>query len=169
MFERAHIVMLECPDVGPAVPHTHTNGRVIQLIRDDKAPFPNQRRDDRRVGREAHGADERIFRADELRDKGLTLYMQIRRAAFESGAPCRDPVPPERFLDNIGTPALGLRKAEVVVGRDIQGAGAFAGELLGDVVIFRGAVEDGDGAACDASDRLGETIVNPSFESAGVE
>jgi hypothetical protein len=62
-----------------------------------------------------------------------------------------------------------LGESEVVVRGDVEGPGAGAGGEERLVVVRAGAVEDHDGAAGDAGDGLGETVVDPGFETPGVE
>lgn len=64
---------------------------------------------------------------------------------------------------------MALGKAEVIVGRDIEGAGATTGKDLGVVVVGGDTVEENDGAASYASHRLIEALVQTSFETAGIE
>lgn len=66
ILQARHIIMLEHADVRPAQPHPKPNRRVVQLIRNDQTPLVHQRGDERRVGREAHRADQRIFHAEKL-------------------------------------------------------------------------------------------------------
>jgi hypothetical protein len=107
--------------------------------------------------------------ADEARDEVLGLLVEVERAALEAGAASADAVPLQALLDDVRAAAAGLGEAEVVVGRDVERAGARAGRTERLVVVLRGAVEESDRAAGDAGDRLRETVVDAGLEPAGVE
>ena len=62
-----------------------------------------------------------------------------------------------------------MGKTEVVVGGDVEGTGTGACENLGVVVVGEDAVEKTNGAAGNASDGIGETLVEAGFKAAGIE
>lgn len=142
---------------------------MIKLIRDDETTFSNQGRDERRVGGKAHGTDEGIFRADELGNKGLANGMEVTRTTGKASATGGNTVSLDRLFDGISTPASGLGKAEVIVRRDVEGAGAGASEVLGVVVVWGDTVQENDGTTSDSGGGLGEALVEAGFETAGIE
>lgn len=75
----------------------------------------------------------------------------------------------QRRLYRVGTSALCLGKTEIVVRGDVERARALACELLGGIVVLGGAVEDNNGAPCDAGDGLGEAIIDAALEATSVE
>ena len=172
-----HIVVLEHPDVGATEPGSKTNGGMVKFVRDDKAAFSNESGNDGRVCGETHGGDEGILSANEHGDEGLGNNMKIIGTTSEPGSTRRDAVALDGLLNGIGATAPGLGETEVVVGGDVEGTGTGACEGtgtgacedLGMVVVERDAVEKTNGAAGNASDGMGETLVEAGFKAAGIE
>lgn len=164
-----HIVVLEHPDMGTTEPGSETNGGMVELVGDDEAAFANESGNDGRVCGKTHGADEGILSAEEHGDEGLGGDMKIIGTASEPGSTGRNAVALDGLLDGIGATALGLGKTEVVVGGDVEGTGTGACENLGVVVVGEDAVEKKNGAAGNASDGIGETLVEAGFKAAGIE
>jgi len=164
-----HIVVLEHPDVGATEPGSKTNGGMVKFVRDDKAAFSNESGNDGRVCGETHGGDEGILSANEHGDEGLGNNMKIIGTTSEPGSTRRDAVALDGLLNGIGATAPGLGETEVVVGGDVEGTGTGACEDLGMVVVERDAVEKTNGAAGNASDGMGETLVEAGFKAAGIE
>lgn len=164
-----HVVVLESPDDSAAQPHTDTDRRVIEFVGNDEAAFASQSRDGGRVGSVSHRRDQSVFLADELSDELLSLDVQIRGTAFQPGLASRQTVLPDTLLDGISASTASLSETEVVVRRDVEGAGAVAGGNKSVVVVLGDPIEGDDGAAGDSSDGAGEDVFQTVFEAAGVE
>ena len=142
---------------------------MVIFVRNDQAPLPNQGGDRSRIGRKTHRHDDCILLANEPRNEGLGLCMQIQCATFKSRPARTNAVSPYRFFDCIGTPPTGLGEPEVVVRRDVEGATLRAGKVERFVVVVRGALDEGNRASWDICDGSGEAVFNAAFESARVE
>ena len=70
-LERLHVVMFENSHTSSAESCAKTNRGMIALIRDEKAPFRNKRRDDRRVGCKTHRGNKCVLLANKTSDEGF--------------------------------------------------------------------------------------------------
>jgi hypothetical protein len=169
LLERLHVVVLEHADARAREPDADTDRGVVELVGDDEAALADERRDDGRVGREAHGHDGRVLLADEIGDERLGLLVEVECAALQPGSARADAIPLDALLDDVGAAAASLSETKVVVRRDVEGAGPSAGEGQRFVVILAVPVEEHDRPASDTGDGLAETVVDTSLEPAGIE
>lgn len=164
-----HIIMLEHPNLCPAEPDTHTDGRMVELVRDDQAPFTHKRRNHRGITRKTHRSDQRVLRADEPRNKPLRLDMHLQRPSFIPAPQTAQAKLLDSRLDRVGAPTTGLCEPEVVVRRDVERARDAARVVVRVVVVGCDAVEDVDRASGDARDGVRETVVHAGLQPARVE
>lgn len=168
-LQTLHIIMLEHPHIRSTQPDPKPNRRMVELIRDNKAPLTHQCRDKRRIRCEPHRTDQRVLHPHKARHKRLAHRMQIAVPALQPRSACGYAVALDGLLDGIGASAACLSEPEVVVGGDVECARARAGEDLGVVVVGRDTVEEDDGATGNACYGLGKAFVHAGFEAAGVE
>lgn len=161
--------MLEHPDIRSTDPDTKTNRRMIKLIGNNQAALSNKGGDERGIGGETHRTDKGILHASKFSHEGFGDDMEIARTASEPRSACTDAVSSDRLFYSISTSTAGLCKAEVIIGRDIKSACAIASEDLGVVVVGGDTVEKNNGTPCHSRNGLRETLVQTSFEPAGIE
>jgi hypothetical protein len=169
LLERAHVVVLVHAHARAREAHADADARVVELVRDDQAALADERRNDRRVRREAHAEDRRVFVADEAGHERLGLLVQVERAALETRAAGGNAVPLQALLNDVRTSAARLGKTQVVVRRDVQCTRPGPRRLQRRVVVRRVPVEESNRAAGDTGHRLGEAVVNAGLEAARVE
>lgn len=169
LLKRLHVVVLEHAHVRSAQPDPVPNRGVVELVRDDEAALADETRDDVRVCRETHGANERILHTEEPGDERLRLLVQIKGPAFETGAASGNAIPPDARLHRISARAVALRETEIVVRRNVERAGACASGDHRLVVVGRVPVQEHDGTPWDASDGVGETVIDTKLETTRVE
>lgn len=115
LLQILHIVVLEHANVRAAQPDTETDGCVVQLVGDNEAAFRYQGRDDRRIGRKTHRADESIVLSDEASDKSLGLDVKFGGTTFPTSSTYRNAVATHTVLDGISASAACLCEPKVVV------------------------------------------------------
>ena len=142
---------------------------MVQLVRNNQAPFIHQRRNNSRIRRKAHGTDQGILLAKELRNELFRLGVQVERTALKAGTTSSKSIALDALEDGISTPALPLRETEVIVRREVKPARAGASELECRVMIVRFAVEQRDGTTWHARCGPRETIINALLQPPGVE
>jgi hypothetical protein len=171
-LERFHVVVLEHPYVSAAQSCTITDRRMIQLVGDEEAALGDEGGYDCGVGGKAHRGDKRILLSEETGNEGFCGHVQLRGAALESGATCRDAVTTKALLNSICASTLSLSKAKVIVRRNVEAAGRCSSQRKCVVVVLGFTVEEYDRPSRNASDWRGETIIyaplEPSSEK-GVE
>lgn len=139
-LEALHVIMLEHPDVCTAKPDSETDRSVVELIRDHETTFSNKGRNESRISGKTHRTDESIFHADKFGDERLANAVQVTGTTGKPSTTGGDAIAFDGLFHGISTPSAGLSKAEIVVGRDVEGTGAVASEILSVVVVGRGTV-----------------------------
>ncbi len=102
-----------------AQPDAVDDARVIQSVRDDRVLVVEQRLEDAAVGVEAGWMEDRVFRAEEISQRILELFVNFLRAADEPDG--RHAVTPavQRFLRGRDDGWM-VGQAQVVVGAEVQ-------------------------------------------------
>lgn len=169
VLEVVHVVVLVLAHHGARQARAEPDRRVVELVRDDEAPFAHEGRERRRVGRKAHRDDHRVLGAEELCDEALRLDVERARADVVARAMQRHTHLAHNHLGLVGAGPARLGKAEVVVRRYVERLRRLARKDKVVEVVGRRAVEADGGACSDARDRARKAVLEAELEAPRVE
>lgn len=161
--------MLKHVDDGARQSGSEANRGVIQLITDKQTAFSDKCWKDSSVGHKSHAVDGCSLFANEFCHLALNLNMEIIVAAVSSWRAEGNAVLSNACLGCIGTLALCLCKAQIVVGAHVESLGRGTGKLEGEIHIIRLAVKQSDESTRHTSHRSPEAIVDSELQSSNVE
>jgi hypothetical protein len=159
--------VLEHPYVGAAQSRTKTNRCMIQLVGDDETAFGDERWYDRGICCKTHRRNESVFLSNETGNQRFSGHVQLRRTPFEAGAAAGDSITTKALLDGVSTPTLSLRKAKVVIGRNVETTGLRP--RRGSVAVIFSAMEERDRSSRDTSNWREKTVIQTYLKPSGVE
>jgi len=137
-FKVFHVVVQIAVALGLAQAHAVDDGRVVQLIRNDRVLRPKQRLKQTAVGVEAGGIEDGVVGACELCDAALELLVDLLRAADEAHRRKAEAPAVIAGLRGLDEPRV-VGQAKIVVGTHVDDVGFLRG-------VDAGALRGGDDA-----------------------
>ena len=137
-FEVFHVVVQIAVALGLAQAHAVNDGRVVQLIRNDRVLRPKQRLKQTAIGVEAGGIEDGVVGACELCDAALELLVDLLRAADEAHRRKAEAPAVIAGLRGLDEPRV-VGQAKIVVGAHVDDVGFLRG-------VDAGALRGGDDA-----------------------
>lgn len=159
-LEVLHVVVLKHGNHGTRETGAEAEGRVVQFVRDEERAFGDKGRESSSVGSKAHGENHGIRLAHEFGNELLDVGVKVQGAGLGASARRRHAIFPDSLFSRISAGSLGLGKAEIIVRAHVESLGLSSGKLEGEIVVVRGAVEEGNVAARDTSDGTVEAVVD---------
>ena len=118
-FQVGHVVVLVAGALRFAETDAVDDRSVIQFVADDGVFRTEQGFEQTAVGIERARIKDRVFRAEEFRQRSFQLFMNVLRAANETHAGHAEPVCIERFLRG-GDERGMIGQAEIVIRTEVQ-------------------------------------------------
>ena len=137
-FEILHVVVQIAVALGLAEAHAVDDGRVVQLIRNDRVLRPQQRLKQTAVGVEAGGIEDGVIRSSKLCDAAFKFLVDLLRAADEADGRQAETPAVIAGLRGLDEPRV-VGQAEIVVGAHVDDVGFLRG-------VDAGALRGGDDA-----------------------
>ena len=137
-FEILHVVVQIAVALGLAEAHAVDDGRVVQLIRNDRVLRPQQRLKQTAVGVEAGGIEDGVIRSSKLCDAAFKFLVDLLRAADEAHRRKAEAPAVIAGLRGLDEPRV-VGQAEIVVGAHVDDVGFLRG-------VDAGALRGGDDA-----------------------
>src|SRR5262249_52353923 len=122
-LEVEHVVVLIALAAGLGESGAVDDAGVVQFIANDGVLVAEQRFEEPAVGVEAGGVEDRVFLAEELRDVGFELLVQVLRAADEADGGEAETVVAQAQMGGLDDRGV-VGEAEVVVGAEVDDVAA---------------------------------------------